>query len=130
MSLEKQKYGLQNKILLCLKLIYLPLTSEIFWLESKTDYFLMILRWFPPIKWRIYKSKSLKSNFYADMQEYQTLFSLCLQSLCPLWFYRGELTPPPYVGINTFLMRESVNLLRQKEVFMKNIIVCKFCFFS
>lgn len=37
MSLEKQKYGLQNKILLRLKLIYLPLTSEIFWLESKTD---------------------------------------------------------------------------------------------
>ena len=26
----RKKYGLQNKILLCLKLLYLPLTSEIF----------------------------------------------------------------------------------------------------
>lgn len=37
MGLEKQKYVFQNKILLCLKLLYLPLISEIFWLESKTD---------------------------------------------------------------------------------------------
>ena len=42
MSLEKQKYGLQNKIILCLKLLYLPLISESFWLESKID----ISEWF------------------------------------------------------------------------------------
>lgn len=91
------------------------------WVQNRC--FLIILRWFPSIKWRMYKSKSLKSNFYADMQGYQTLLLLCLQSLCPMWFYRVELIPPPYVGINTFLMRESVNLLRQKETFIKNMIM-------
>lgn len=71
-------------------------------------------------------SKHWHSNFEADVKSVKTL--LYVYRISTLCDFRDELAPSLYAKINIFLVKVSVNLLRQKKALIKNIVMCKLHF--